>query len=154
MTTFYLEIDSGHAAITPHTIQVFKDGSAIGTATATVITPGLATMVTADITLSLAEPSLVTVSAYNGNGEITSQERYIVNEAGAIQDGNISTLLSEIKNLEEADQILVLSGSTYVLKTYQRGTTTELIPEKTAKTPEGANLTNPIEEELAGYTTE
>ena len=50
-----------------------------------------------------------------------------------------------------ADPIIVLDGVKQVLKTYKRGTSTELIPSKDAYKPDGTLLTNPITEQLAGY---
>lgn len=70
---------------------------------------------------------------------------------------NASTAATEstaVRKLSEADVILVDSSGVQVLKTYERGTTTELIPTKTAKKTGGADLTDPTTERLAGYSEE
>jgi hypothetical protein len=41
-----------------------------------------------------------------------------------------------------------------VLKTYERGTVIELIPAKTAKQPDGNDLTDPTTQLLGGYVEE
>ena len=53
--------------------------------------------------------------------------------------------------LLEADQFLEDVGGTRKLKTYRRGTVEELIPAKTAKQPDGTDLTDPVTQRLAGY---
>jgi hypothetical protein len=68
--------------------------------------------------------------------------------------GELTTIAQVIQALAEADVILVGDGvGGYILKTYVRGTTTPLIPDKRPKTPSGANLTDPSTQELAGYRT-
>lgn len=57
-----------------------------------------------------------------------------------------------VQALLEADQLLVLDAGVWKLRTYARGTLTEIVPEKTAKQPGGANLTDPTTQLLAGYT--
>ncbi|QDV24401.1 BNR-4 repeat-containing protein [Aureliella helgolandensis] len=57
-------------------------------------------------------------------------------------------------DIAAADQVLETDGGVLKLKTYRRGTTTEIIPEKTALTPSGADLTNPATEQLGGYKEE
>lgn len=59
-----------------------------------------------------------------------------------------------VQRIVEADQILEDDSGTQKLKTYERGTTTELIPAKTAKQPGGADLTTPTTQLLAGYEQE
>lgn len=54
-------------------------------------------------------------------------------------------------DLLQADQIIEESSGVYVLRTYLKGTNTELIPAKHAKQPGGSALTNPVTERLAGY---
>lgn len=56
-----------------------------------------------------------------------------------------------VKMLAESDQILEDVAGVQKLKTYQRGTSTELLTAKTAKQPGGANLTDPATQRLAGY---
>ncbi len=55
------------------------------------------------------------------------------------------------RKLAEADQIIEELAGVQVLRTYQRGTSTELLPAKSAKQPGGAALTDPTTERLAGY---
>ncbi|GAB5404320.1 MAG: hypothetical protein Aurels2KO_25510 [Aureliella sp.] len=58
---------------------------------------------------------------------------------------------SQVLNLLEADQDLVDDVGVRKLTTLLRGTSTELIPAKTAKRTDGANLTDPATEKLSGY---
>lgn len=83
-TTFTLEIASGYAANTPHTIQVFQDATLLGTAEATVSTPGKATFVSASVTLSGHSAGLVTVSAYDSNDTLTNTEQYTIDASGVV----------------------------------------------------------------------
>lgn len=59
--------------------------------------------------------------------------------------------VTTIRKLQEADRILEDVGGVQKLKTYEKGTDTELITAKTAKQPGGAALTNPATQRLAGY---
>jgi hypothetical protein len=70
---------------------------------------------------------------------------------------NAATAAAEstaIRKLSEADQRLVEVGGLQVLKTYERGTVIELIPAKTAKQPDGNDLTDPTTQLLGGYVEE
>lgn len=69
--------------------------------------------------------------------------------SAALWDVDLAAELN--RKLAEADQILELSSGRYVLKTYERGTTTELITAKDAKQPNGADLTDAVSQLLAGY---
>ena len=60
--------------------------------------------------------------------------------------------LADLQAVLEADQVLVNDAGVWKLKTYARGTTTEIVPAKTAKQPGGATLTDPTTQLLAGYT--
>ena len=59
--------------------------------------------------------------------------------------------ITALADLLEADQVLIDEGGVQKLKTYKRGTSTELIPAKTAKQPSGVNLTDPQTQLLGGY---
>lgn len=55
------------------------------------------------------------------------------------------------RDLQEADQILEDVAGIQKLKTYKKGTSTELMTAKTAKQPGGGDLTTPTTQLLAGY---
>ena len=85
------------------------------------------------------------------------------NDFEAIKSGPPPSLVAEINadatqtlhyKLAEADQVLEDDGGVQVLRTYERGTTTELVPAKTAKQTDGTDLTNPTTQRLAGYAQE
>lgn len=58
---------------------------------------------------------------------------------------------AETSPVESSDPVLVNDGGVYKLKTYKRGTSVEVLPAKTAKQPDGSNLTDPTTQRLAGY---
>lgn len=56
-----------------------------------------------------------------------------------------------VQELVESDQILEDVSGVRKLKFYRKGTSVELITAKTAKQPDGTDLTDPTTERLAGY---
>lgn len=56
-----------------------------------------------------------------------------------------------VQELVESDQILEDVSGVRKLKFYRKGTSVELITAKTAKQPDGSDLTDPTTERLAGY---
>ncbi|GAB5402817.1 MAG: hypothetical protein Aurels2KO_10480 [Aureliella sp.] len=86
------------------------------------------------------ETLAVTISSANG-GDSSVNVRALV----ASED------TTEIVNLLSADTVLEDVSGIRQLKTYQRGTSTELIPPKIAKQPDGSDLTDPTNQRLAGY---
>lgn len=97
MTVFKLQIASGFAGITPHTIQVFQAGLLIGSQAATVSTPGKATYVSADVTLSSFVAGQVEVSSYDGNDQLTNSEMMVIDGTGAITSGDSLVALAAIQ---------------------------------------------------------
>ena len=74
--------------------------------------------------------------------------------SGIIIDLSLEVLLDDVLVLLKADQLLEEESGIWMLKTYLRGTTTEVIPAKEAKQPGGTALTNPNTQLLAGYQEE
>lgn len=110
MTVFKLQIDSAFASHTPHTIQVFQAGALIGTAAATVTTPGKATYVSADVTLSGFSAGSVEVSSYAGsNDQLTNSEMMVIDGTGAISTGDAEVALAAI----QAKTDLIGTGSAF-----------------------------------------
>lgn len=62
----------------------------------------------------------------------------------------VTDLLEEIKDLLEADVVTEMVDDVLVIHTYQRGTETELIPDKTVKQTSGDDLTNPATQLFGG----
>jgi len=97
-------------------------------------------------TIVLAEGQLVALQDVSGIAAAANSADTTI--------GETKTLVEINQALLEADQRLVSDGTGgYVLKTYVRGTNTELIPPKKARTPGGANLSDPSTQELGGYIT-
>lgn len=67
------------------------------------------------------------------------------------QLSTIDTVVDANRALLEADVILVESSGVYKLHLYAKGTSTDLVTAKTAKQPDGADLTDPNTERIAGY---
>lgn len=65
-----------------------------------------------------------------------------------------SAQIGQLVKLATADDILILDGGVYKLAKMERGTETLLAPLKTAKQPDGSNLTDPGTQRLAGYQEE
>ena len=63
----------------------------------------------------------------------------------------IESGVQAIRKLAEADAIIEEEGGVQVINLYERGTSTKLVPTKSAKQPGGAALTNPVTQQLAGY---
>ena len=97
MTVFKLQIDSGYAGNTPHTIQVFQAGLLIGSQAATVTTPGKATYLSADVTLSSFSAGSVEVCSYDSNDQLTNSEMMVIDGTGAITSGDAEVALAAIQ---------------------------------------------------------
>lgn len=77
---------------------------------------------------------------------------YVMRVRGAtLADSYIVAGPGDAHDLNESDQVLVNDGGVYKLKTYKRGTSVEVLPAKTAKQPDGSDLTDPTTQRLAGY---
>jgi hypothetical protein len=87
-----------------------------------------------------------------------SARRDLIREVDASPVGtNAATAAEEIvatRKVVEADVVLELDAGVYVQKTLERGTATELIPDKVIKQPSGTDLTNPATQRFGGAAQE
>ena len=77
-----------------------------------------------------------------------------------VKDGSLfyrvpQSEIDAVKKLLEADRISVLVAGTYYERTLERGTSTQLIPDKTIKQVDGVtDLSNPITQRYGGSVEE
>ena len=104
---------------------------------------GLATAnLDAQITLL---PSANSISQTIANNQLEAENGW--------DDGPIVIIAANVEAMRkvvEADVVLELYGGVYVQKTLERGTETELIPDKVIKQPSGTDLTNPATQRFGG----
>jgi hypothetical protein len=131
-------------------------------------TPG--TRAASDLIISTLLPSLTSAleAVEPGSGASAAQVVAAIKAdpdlgtAGLVADAEVARSqatsaaeqASAIRLLVEADQVVVLDGGDYKVRTTQRGTATQLIPDKILKQPGATDLTNPAEQQYGGAAQE
>lgn len=98
--------------------------------------------------------ALATVAAMKSDGDFGTTGLLADADAAKTQATTAATQATATRKVVEADVVLELDGSVYVQKTLERGTTTELIPDKIIKQPSGSDLTNPATQRFGGAAQE
>lgn len=153
MATLRLRISPRFAGSTL-TVEAVQAGAVIDSASGTVSEVGNGFFVTATLDLSSAAAGQVDVAALDPDGYAAWAGPISVDGSGNIVDGSVDAQVAALHDLVAADQMLEDVAGVRKLKYYRKGTSTELITAKTAKQPNGSDLTDPTTQLLAGYKEE